>query len=843
MAIFTPTSGNYSGSNKTIPFTVRSAQSTKTTLTTTPLTSQTFGQNVKLSASVTPANAPGKITFKSGTTVLATRTLVTGIASFTDSALAVGAHALSAVYVPSSGHYLTSTGHATLTITKIPTTTSLKATPGSPQFVGTAVALTATVTPHATVGTVEFKVGSTVLGTKPVTTGNGTASLTTSTLPVGTDTLVAIFTPTSGDYSGSNKTIAFKVKALTSTTTKLTPSPTSPQLFGTTVTLRATVTPSTATGKIEFKVGSTELGTRAVVGGTASISTTALPVGTDSLTAVFTPTADNGFKASTGTASYTITPIPTRTLLTASPPSPQVFGTTVTLKATVTPTTVPGTVEFKVGSTVLATKAVVAGTASLHTAALPVGTDSLTAVFTPSSADYADSSGTSSYTVDPIPTTTTLIALPASPQFAGTVVTLRAAVTPPSATGMVKFKSGSTVLGTESVSGGVASLQTTALPVGSDALIAVFTPSTGEYSGSSGTSSFTVRAITPTTTALSATPSSPQTYGTAVTLTAKVNPSSAPGTVQFSAGGTNIGNPVTVSGGLASVTTTTLPPGASTLSAVFTPTAGSGFGGSTGTATFTVSGHSGTGYWLVASDGGIFAYGTAQFYGSMGGQPLNAPIVGIATTPDGKGYWEVASDGGIFAFGDAVFYGSEGGQPLNAPIIAIAATPDGKGYWEVASDGGIFAFGDAVFYGSEGGQPLNKPIVGMAPTPDGKGYWEVATDGGIFSFGDAAFHGSTGSLTLVQPVVGMVPTPDGQGYWLSAADGGLFAFGDAAFYGSVPADNVHVTNVVGITATPDGKGYWEVASDGGIYAFGDAVFYGSMGGKPLNKPIVGMTET
>ena len=60
----------------------------------------------------------------------------------------------------------------------------------------------------------------------------------------------------------------------------------------------------------------------------------------------------------------------------------------------------------------------------------------------------------------------------------------------------------------------------------------------------------------------------------------------------------------------------------------------------------------------------------------------------------------MASDGGIFAFGDATFYGSEGGKPLNKPIVGMAATPDGNGYWEVASDGGIFAFGDAKFYGS-----------------------------------------------------------------------------------------------------------------------------------------------
>ena len=81
------------------------------------------------------------------------------------------------------------------------------------------------------------------------------------------------------------------------------------------------------------------------------------------------------------------------------------------------------------------------------------------------------------------------------------------------------------------------------------------------------------------------------------------------------------------------------------------------------------------------------------------------------------GYWEVASDGGIFAFGTANFYGSMGGKPLNKPIVGMAATPDGGGYWEVASDGGIFAFGDAQFYGSMGGKPLNEPIVGHRRHP------------------------------------------------------------------------------------------------------------------------------
>ncbi|MGH3369889.1 MAG: SpoIID/LytB domain-containing protein, partial [Nocardioidaceae bacterium] len=128
------------------------------------------------------------------------------------------------------------------------------------------------------------------------------------------------------------------------------------------------------------------------------------------------------------------------------------------------------------------------------------------------------------------------------------------------------------------------------------------------------------------------------------------------------------------------------------------------------------------GYLMVASDGGVFSFGNAGFFGSTGGLRLNRPIVGIETTPSGRGYWMVASDGGIFAFGDAGFAGSTGGMRLNQPIVGMAATPTGRGYWLVASDGGIFAFGDAAFHGSTGGIKLNKPIVGLASVPSGGGF-------------------------------------------------------------------------------------------------------------------------
>ena len=245
------------------------------------------------------------------------------------------------------------------------------------------------------------------------------------------------------------------------------------------------------------------------------------------------------------------------------------------------------------------------------------------------------------------------------------------------------------------------------------------------------------------------------------------------------------------------------------------------------------------GYWMVASDGGVFSFGGSNFFGSTGAVALNQPVVGMAATPDHSGYWLVAADGGIFTYGDAGFFGSTGSLRLNRPIVGMAATPDGRGYWLVASDGGVFAFGDAAFHGSTGALRLNRPVVGMAATPTGAGYWLVAADGGIFSFGDAVFRGSTGAIALNRPIVGMGATPFGSGYWLVASDGGIFTFGDAAFHGSTGALRL-MQPVVGMAATSAGSGYWLVASDGGIFSFGDAPFEGSTGGLALHRPVVGM---
>jgi parallel beta-helix repeat protein len=235
---------------------------------------------------------------------------------------------------------------------------------------------------------------------------------------------------------------------------------------------------------------------------------------------------------------------------------------------------------------------------------------------------------------------------------------------------------------------------------------------------------------------------------------------------------------------------------------------------------------SGHGYWVVQSDGAVFPFGDAAYFGSLGGMALAMPVVGMAPTATGNGYWLVARDGGIFAFGDAGFFGSTGAIRLNQPIVGMATGPAGVGYWLVASDGGIFSFGSATFHGSTGAMKLNQPVVGMAPTPTGNGYWLVASDGGIFTFGGAVFHGSAGALHLNQPVVGMAATATGAGYWLDASDGGIFSYGNAKFHGSTGA--IHLNQpMVGMAPTTTGLGYWLVARDGGIFAFPDAHYFGS----------------
>jgi hypothetical protein len=199
----------------------------------------------------------------------------------------------------------------------------------------------------------------------------------------------------------------------------------------------------------------------------------------------------------------------------------------------------------------------------------------------------------------------------------------------------------------------------------------------------------------------------------------------------------------------------------------------------------------GRGYWLAAMDGGVFAFGDAGFFGSMGATHLVQPVVGMATTRDGGGYWLVAADGGIFAFGDAHYYGSEGGQNLPAGVVGMA-TPNGLGYWLVGGDGSLYPFGDAPNFGSLADVNLDSSVAGIAPGFEGKGYWLVETDGEVFGFGDAGYYGEMPIGGSPAPIAGLVPTADDKGYWLFDPDGWNYTFANPAPDGYFPGSQAIV---------------------------------------------------
>ncbi len=259
------------------------------------------------------------------------------------------------------------------------------------------------------------------------------------------------------------------------------------------------------------------------------------------------------------------------------------------------------------------------------------------------------------------------------------------------------------------------------------------------------------------------------------------------------------------------------------------------------------------GYWLVGSDGGIFTFGSANFWGSTGSLKLNRPVVGITPTKDESGYWLVATDGGIFAFGDAPYVGSipglgllpagsgGPGKHLNAPIVGMVPSASGAGYFMIGSDGGVFAFGDAQYEGScPGIGGCVGAAVGVAPDASGLGYWLVTTSGHVYTFGDAQNFGAPGPQS--SNITSIVRTPDGKGYWILDANGSVFAYGSAAFLGGLPAGASGALDpATAIFTASDGGGYWVATALGKVYAFGDAPQDGDMSGTHLNGSIIAAT--
>jgi hypothetical protein len=266
-----------------------------TTTLASSVNPSSYHQAVKFTATVKSATTgipAGNVTFKNGATTLGSAALnAGGIATFTTQALTVGAHVITAVYAGNGNFAVSTSANLTQTVKKA-TTTSALVSSLNPSKIGQAVTFTATITgafggnPG---GTVTFKSGSTVLGTGAVNTTTRKATFSTSTLTVGAHLISAQYGGNANFSSSAAPAIAQNVNKSASKTT-LTSSQ-NPSTHGTTVTFTANVTSTTGptpTGTVTFKNGTTNLGTGTLNGsGAAVFHTSALAVGTHSITAVY----------------------------------------------------------------------------------------------------------------------------------------------------------------------------------------------------------------------------------------------------------------------------------------------------------------------------------------------------------------------------------------------------------------------------------------------------------------------------------------------------------------------------------------------------------------------------
>ncbi|RVW02140.1 Ig-like domain-containing protein [Rhodococcus xishaensis] len=281
------------------------------------------------------------------------------------------------------------------------------------------------------------------------------------------------------------------------------------------------------------------------------------------------------------------------TTTTLSAPDTAETGTPVTLTATVAPDDATGSIQFQDGGVDIGSPVTVeGGTASLDYTFTTTGSHSVAAVFT-GTGNFADSTSSAQVVSvnDPVDVETTLALTVPQDAETGTLVDLTANVTPSNAEGTVQFKDeGADIGGPVTVAAGTATLSHAFTTAGAHTITAEFTGAPGFAGSTAGAETVTVTdpvdPVVETTTTVSA-PANAET-GEEVTLTASVAPDHATGTVQFTDGGEDIGSPVTVSNGVATLQHTFSAAGAHNIAAVFT--GGTGFGDSTASAqTVTVS--------------------------------------------------------------------------------------------------------------------------------------------------------------------------------------------------------------------------------------------------------------
>lgn len=454
-------------------------QTATSTLLISSANPSVFGQAVTFNASVissTSGTPTGTVTFKDGPTSLATVGLSGGVAQFTTSTLGTGGHSITAVYNGSSFFLGSSSGVLSQTVNKAASVSTLTSSP-NPSQVGTTVTFTAKVvssTSGVPTGTVTFKDGATVLHTTPLV--SGTASFATSTLALGSHTITVVYSGDGNFLPSTSGVLTQKVED--ASITKLASSR-NPSSYGSGVTFTATVTPKngsgTPTGTVTFVDGATSIGTVALSGGTAKLTTSSLLTGTHVMKAMYSGSSVF-LPSSSSPLSQVVDKATTTTTLTSSL-NPSEFDQVVTLTAKVTSTVTPtGTVTFKNGATTLGVKPLAGGTATLAVSSLAVGSHSITAVFNGNTNQLGSTSAVLTQKVKLAPTSVALISS-RNPSLFGQTVTITATVKSLTAgvpTGQVTFKDGAATIVTVPLSGGKASFTTSTLSRGTHKLTAVY---------------------------------------------------------------------------------------------------------------------------------------------------------------------------------------------------------------------------------------------------------------------------------------------------------------------------------------------------------------------------------
>jgi hypothetical protein len=465
--------------------------------------------------------------------------------------LGSGIHNVDASY-SGDGVYVGSLSNTVeLTAAPVNTSLTLTASPNSATLAGDPVTLTAVLTPFTvsppTTTTdgelVNFFNGATFVGSGHLS--NGVAILTTTALPIGSDSLTAVFPGDSNYNPSTSNTVTAAVSDVVLS------SSVNPSTYTQSVTFTATLLPS-KTGTVIFFDGTTNLGAGLISGAHATLTTSSLLVGSHNVTAQYNSDISSVLIQIVNKATPTVT-------VTTSGPS--TFGGSVTITASV-PSGVTGTITFTSGGLALGSGTITSGAVSVTTSALTPPSDIITATYS-GDTNYNSAVGTATQTVAKASPASTLTSS-LNPSLPGAAVTFTDTL-PTNVTGTVTFTSGSTTLGTATVTNGVATAATSTLPLGSDPITATYNGD-GNFNSSVATVTQTIAKATPTITVGT---SGPSIFGQSVTVTASV-PVGPTGTITITSGGVTLGSgTITASNGTVTITTTTLPVGSDLITATY----------------------------------------------------------------------------------------------------------------------------------------------------------------------------------------------------------------------------------------------------------------------------------